>query len=993
VTTDSTTLPRCGSEWHRWDPHLHAPGTLLSDQFGDDWTGYLDAIENAQPRVRALGVTDYFCIRSYQRVRQYRREGRLSNVDLLFPNVEMRLNIETERRKGINIHLLFSPDEEDHEAQIERILGLLTFEFRKSNYACRLDEFERLGRTADPEQKDQEAARRTGANQFKVHLQQLKDLFRGEAWLARNCLVAVAAAEGDGTSGLQADASFHALREEIEAFADIIFSSKLTDRDYWLGKKAGFDVDVIEKKYGRLKPCMHGSDAHRTSRVLAPDHERACWIKAELTFEGLRQAVVEPEERVAIGKEAPIVARAFERIASVAVADAPWFSNPRIDLNPGLVAIIGARGSGKTALADIIACATGAVSKEAGDASFLRRASQPADLLGAARADIAWADGQHVAHDLATDPDSLFDDDRVPGVRYLSQQFVERLCSAEGLAGDLVAEIEAVVFEAIDKTERLGASDFAALRRVSVGPLVRTQDAHRLDIERLSREIATEDDAHEKVTALREKKKTLSTRLEAAKKELETLVAKGKDERVLRLTKLQTACTTAETDVQRLKLARQRADELRAEVRRDREDVFPTRLDVLRQRYAALGLEETDWPKFGLQFIGDVDAVLDARALSLDAEILVRLTGDPKRPHDATSEPAASWPLEVLRQQREGLKKEIGVDAAKAKRFAELTKEIAQQEVEGKKLDEQVAHDSGYAERRKALVQQRRDAYGKIFDGLRQEQVVLEKLYAPLRLHLDQNGGAPAKLEFVVRRRVDVDAWVKGGEQLLDLRSAGALRGRGSLKEAVAAALLPAWMTGGADEVATALQSFLEKYWADIRLGKPGVMDAAQTSSWLENVGRWLFSTSHIRLEYSLLHDGIEIERLSPGTRGIVLLTLYLAVDEWDNRPLLIDQPEENLDPKSVFDELVVYFRAARRRRQVILVTHNANLVVNTDADQVIVAEATRTSPSGLPVLSYRTGGLEDPAIRGDVCALLEGGEKAFLERERRYRFQSNPRT
>ena len=245
----------------------------------------------------------------------------------------------------------------------------------------------------------------------------------------------------------------------------------------------------------------------------------------------------------------------------------------------------------------------------------------------------------------------------------------------------------------------------------------------------------------------------------------------------------------------------------------------------------------------------------------------------------------------------------------------------------------------------------------------------------------------------LLSRRVDVDAWVRAGEQLLDLRTAGGLRGKGSLREAATKELLSAWRSGGADEVAGALEAFLTAHGVDIKTGRPSTIDAAHSVAWLNDVSRWLFSTDHIRLEYGILYDGQDVERLSPGTRGIVLLTLYLAVDEWDRRPLLIDQPEENLDPKSVFDELVGYFRAARLRRQVILVTHNANLVVNTDADQVIVAEATRVSPTGLPSLSYRTGGLEDPAIRRDVCALLEGGERAFLERERRYRFPQERRT
>lgn len=83
----------------------------------------------------------------------------------------------------------------------------------------------------------------------------------------------------------------------------------------------------------------------------------------------------------------------------------------------------------------------------------------------------------------------------------------------------------------------------------------------------------------------------------------------------------------------------------------------------------------------------------------------------------------------------------------------------------------------------------------------------------------------------------------------------------------------------------------------------------------------------------------MDIRKLSPGTRGVVLLLLYLALDDADDRPLIIDQPEENLDPKSVFDELVWLFITAKTKRQVIIVTHNANLVINTDADQIIIAD------------------------------------------------------
>jgi hypothetical protein len=87
-----------------------------------------------------------------------------------------------------------------------------------------------------------------------------------------------------------------------------------------------------------------------------------------------------------------------------------------------------------------------------------------------------------------------------------------------------------------------------------------------------------------------------------------------------------------------------------------------------------------------------------------------------------------------------------------------------------------------------------------------------------------------------------------------------------------------------------------------------------------------------------------------------------------------------------VFDELVSLFIAAKAKRQVIMVTHNANLVINTDADQIIIASAGAHPTGGLPRISYVAGGLEDADIRKAVCDILEGGEDAFRERARRLR-------
>ena len=196
--------------------------------------------------------------------------------------------------------------------------------------------------------------------------------------------------------------------------------------------------------------------------------------------------------------------------------------------------------------------------------------------------------------------------------------------------------------------------------------------------------------------------------------------------------------------------------------------------------------------------------------------------------------------------------------------------------------------------------------------------------------------------------------------------------------------LKAAWETGGVEDVVDAMTQFREETTAeDIR---PFQKSDADFRAWAKGFAQWLYSTDHIAIQYGVDYDGIDIRNLSPGTRGIVLLLLYLALDQADDRPLIIDQPEENLDPKSIFDELVPLFTEAKNLRQVIVVTHNANIVVNADADQVIIADAGPSVDRQLPPITYTSGGLEERTVRTAVCKILEGGETAFKERARRLR-------
>jgi hypothetical protein len=302
------------------------------------------------------------------------------------------------------------------------------------------------------------------------------------------------------------------------------------------------------------------------------------------------------------------------------------------------------------------------------------------------------------------------------------------------------------------------------------------------------------------------------------------------------------------------------------------------------------------------------------------------------------------------------------------------------------KLGIQIEQALGAAGRRDEKIALRRALYVQVFDQLVEEEKVLKDLYAPLRDRLVGADGALAKLAFVIERAVDLGRWCQRGEELFDLRYGNKFRGRDTIEKLAEKHLLKAWRTGSAEDVAVAMEQFRSGFQEELKK-MPQWVSADERRLWYKSVSAWLYDTDHIDLRYGIEYDGVAIEQLSPGTRGVVLLLLYLAVDLYDQRPLVVDQPEETLDPNSVFEELVPHFRAARRRRQVIIVTHNANLVVNTDADQVIIAKAVQR-PGGLPEIDYESGSLENSAIRGAVCQILEGGERAFLERERRYRLR-----
>jgi len=982
-----------GSEWHRWEPHIHAPGTILNNQFGvsDPWNSYLTTLEGLTPKVEAVAVTDYYVTDTYEEFLKHKAAGRLPGVSLLFPNIELRLDVAA-KTGFVNVHLLVSPEEPDHLSEVKRILRRLQFHAFNDRFDCTREELIKLGKRADSSITDDAVALRHGATQFKVNFDQLRKVMDESEWAKKNILIAVAGGASDGTSGVRqaADAT---VRQEIEKFAHIIFSSNPAQREFWIGQR-GISVEQLRLRYGGCKPCLHGSDSHDQKSVGQPVDNRFSWIKGALAFDALKQACIDPEGRAYVGEQSPSSGMPSQVISHVQIEDANWASTPDIPLNPGLVAIIGARGSGKTALADVIAAGCDAITPAGWGAdetispSFLARARK---LIGNATVTLTWGGGATVTR--ALDGDDANGHTSFPRARYLSQQFVEELCSAKGVSDGLVEEIERVIFESHSQDDREWALDFAELREQQTARFQQAREREAEAIADISDGIATELEKESLVpsliTQVGQKKKLIADYTADQAK----LVVKGTEAQVARHTQLSGAAQWLRNKLHALGNQRRTFVALQSEVRGMRATGAPEMLRQTQTRHNDSGLDTKQWDEFLLIYQGDVEKSLTSYIAWADGEIC-RLSGVPSSPGDpnvaliADDADLAALPLALIVAEMTRLEALFSADRLVREQYTALTNRIAQENSALQTLETRLTDAQGAAARRKDLQTERDETYGRVFEAIINEQGALAGLYAPLMARLSASSGTLKNLSFSVRRIADVQAWGSiAEEQLLDRRKAGAFYGRGSLIAAATNALNPAWETGSAADVKAAMTAFMGKYLKDLLSHAPyAPTQQNEFRAWSKQFAHWLFGTNHIAIRYEISYDGIDISKLSPGTRGIVLLLLYLALDHSDDRPLIIDQPEENLDPKSVFDELVPLFIAAKAKRQVIMVTHNANLVINTDADQIIVAEAGPHPLGGLPPISYVAGGLENAEIRRAVCDILEGGEAAFRERARRLR-------
>jgi wobble nucleotide-excising tRNase len=162
------------------------------------------------------------------------------------------------------------------------------------------------------------------------------------------------------------------------------------------------------------------------------------------------------------------------------------------------------------------------------------------------------------------------------------------------------------------------------------------------------------------------------------------------------------------------------------------------------------------------------------------------------------------------------------------------------------------------------------------------------------------------------------------------------------------------------------------------------ILDLMRKGKTILSLYDFIFSLDYLKPRYTLRMGDKELHQLSPGERGTLLLVFYLLIDK-DDIPLVIDQPEENLDNQTVYELLVPSIKEAKQKRQIIIVTHNPNLAVVCDAEQIICASLDK---QGNYKMDYLSGAIENPEINKAVVDILEGTRPAFDNRESKYQVE-----
>jgi energy-coupling factor transporter ATP-binding protein EcfA2 len=1020
-----------GSEWRRWDLHVHTPYSVLNNGFGGDFDRYATELFSRaiDEEIAVIGVTDYFSIEGYRKLHGLQTdkkqlaallgEQRVAAAQgiLLLPNIELRLSEFvhaglTDSR--LNMHVIVSdqvPVREIEENFLQRLQFVSHSEPGAPDEKRNVTEPNLVELGARVKEGEEAFAHdsdlKVGMTQVSVsHTEITERLEESRALRGRHLVVL---ASDEDLPDVNWKGQSHHTRKILIQKSHMLWSGNPSTRRFALGEHES-SVEKFEAQFNRRKPCIHGSDAHTYEKLFAFDKDRSLWVRADPTFDGLAQLLNEPEDRVYVNPEPPALARVRSAAAKIidgvaftrseeAGPEAKWFSG-ELPLNPGLVAVIGKKGSGKSALSDAIALAGGAHSQP--DFTFLNddRFLHPRNKLGRHfEIALSWRSEDVLRERL----DAKVDLSIPERVKYLPQSYLERICGElEGTRGRAAfdRELEAVIFAHVPIADRLGRN---SLRELLAHKTAETES----QISHLRKRLAAVNGEYLQMRrhTTEESKRSLAAKLDQRRADLEA-------HRKAKPTPVENPAEQATSSPQSQKVEQELGqtvvaikaleDEYKGAEKKDtiakQKKTALTRLlkriENLEDAVAAFYDESRD---DGVILGVDAAAIVSIKSDSSELEAMQKLVDEEIEELELILDPDRAGSLSRRRDQQSKHAEELRLkldepqrrfqdyqrlltrwEQAEAKILGSAGDPKSIQGLEAMRTDVEQIPD-----RANKKMEERDELVSQIFTAKLEVIDAYETLHKPVQDHIDKHEVALEDDALSFSAAIAVGGFEDRLLRMINQRRKGSFSGESEGRERLGA-MVKANDFSTADGVATFLKELVRSLDFDLRGDKPArvsIDEQLVQDADAEALYGYVFGLEYLQPRFELRWREKTIEQLSPGERGTLLLVFYLLVDPQEI-PLIIDQPEENLDNETVAELLVPAVKYAKDRRQIILVTHNPNLAVVCDADQIIHVSIDKQDGNQV---TYTSGAIEDPNITQLVVDVLEGTKPAFDLRDAKY--------
>jgi len=935
------SYPR-GSEWRKWDLHIHTPesfhwneGKRFPDMEAEEKETKIKEILKKinDSDVAVFTVVDYWTFEGYIALREYiaNAPGSLSEGKLILPGIELRVEAPVDYR--LNMQLMFD-DALTTQCLRDFRQKLEIGSIRRSISDEALIQFARslgadkagLHGKQDYMENDRTALL-LGSMTAEVTRESLEEAISSLPSRDR-CLVVMPYDTSDGLADLDWRAHPQADNYFLQ-FADVFESRDQKTKDLFNGIKTednkGFFDNFYKSIGGAPHPVICGSDAHKVSDYGLFPSDKCTWVKADPSFEGLKQICFEPEARVRIQSTSPQLdfkKPYFNHLkieGSVMGDGLPEFETMEIPLNSGMVTLIGGRGAGKSLLLDCFYKLFNKHKVEITDARLNKIDPNEFDVV------YEKYDAEQIEYKFGEEADLDY--------LHVKQGDIKRVAdSAEGLSREIKELLK------ISDLDEKPEYDFEISTIIS----------------RIEKELAWFELTDPEGMPINDKVRNEKV-IEKNKNLVATITTGENKDSIEQFQKNNQEINIRRTITKKLSELKTKLVTIKVEINREIEEVNIAKID---------GIKITP-------------IIFD----SSDSEI---------KESDETLQKSISE-FTAANENIEVQFKALGIDQD----VGGLLEKLSQYQKEIDLAEEKMIDYESKKLSIESDIQERTNLVTQIQEDLEVKKENIDTAFSQIKegkstWSPDQKSLVEALLNDIsIKGKIsfDLSRFYKGLGELLNGKKFRSTNGESQEEK-----IKVKFNVNTYDDYLRLIRN--ERI---IDNGDEGYMSlnefAVQKDYFLKtnfNIYEYLYLFSY-RKNYLAVNPIIEYQgkspdKLSVGQRGTFFVCMKLATDPFGS-PFIFDQPEDDLDNKFIMRELVPLFRGIKKYRQVIIATHNANLVVNADAEQVIVASNDGERLSYFSGSLEHTSSIEPLGIRENVCDILEGGQTAFESREKKYGF------